>query len=78
VVKVSSKIYSSLITEDLDMERNLRHWYLLLAPALGVVVMLGGLATLLFRHDDASGYSLLGVGAVIFGMSEVGNRRGHC
>jgi hypothetical protein len=59
------------------MEGNMRHGYLLLGPVLGIVVMLGGLATLLFRHDDAGGYSLLAVGGVIFGTSGVGTRRGR-
>jgi hypothetical protein len=58
------------------MERNRWHWYRRVAPVLGMVVMLGGLASLLFRHDDAGGYSLLSVGGVIFGTSGIGTRSG--
>ncbi len=57
------------------MSRNPRRWYHLAAPVLGVLVMLAGLAILVFGHDDAGGYSFLGVGAVIFGTSGVGIRR---
>ncbi len=59
------------------MGGNAPHWYLLFGPVLGIVVMLGGLATLLFRHDGASGYSLLGVGGAIFGTSGIGTRHGR-
>ena len=59
------------------MGANAPRWYQLVGPLLGIAVMLGGLATLLFRHDDASGYSLLGVGGVIFGTSGIGSRRGR-
>lgn len=38
------------------MEGKTRHWYLLLGPVLGIVVMLGGPAALPFRHDDAAGH----------------------
>jgi hypothetical protein len=54
-----------------------RRWYLVLGPVVGVLVMLTALAILVFRHDDVSGYSFLGVGAAIFGISGVGSRRGH-
>jgi hypothetical protein len=58
------------------MKGNTRRWYHLVGPLLGVLVMLAGLALLVFSHDDASGYSFLGVGAVIFGTSGLGARRG--
>lgn len=52
-------------------------WHLMVLPGLGIVVMLGGIALLLFRHDDDSGYSLLVIGAAIFGTSGIGTRRSN-
>jgi hypothetical protein len=53
-----------------------QRWYHLMGPLVGVMVMFIGLALLVFRHDAASGYSFLGVGAVIVGTSGSGARRG--
>jgi|HubBroStandDraft_6_1064221.scaffolds.fasta_scaffold2079968_2 hypothetical protein len=58
------------------MRNNTRRWYQLVGPVVGAAVMLAGLAMLVLRHDDAGGYSFLGVGAVIFGTSGLGARRG--
>lgn len=44
-------------------------------PCMGLVVMLAGLGVLVFRNDGVGGYSLLTVGAVIFGTSGVGGTR---
>jgi hypothetical protein len=43
---------------------------------MGIAVMLAGLSVLVFRNDGTGGYSLLTVGAVIFGTSGVRSTRG--
>ena len=58
------------------MKGDTRSWYHLVGPLLGVLVMLAGITLLVSSHDAASGYSFLGVGAVIFGTSGLGARRG--
>lgn len=76
---MSSRLYTVavVILEGFDtMKANTRRWYQLVGPILGVLVMLAGLALLVFTHDAASGYSFLGVGAVIVGTSGLGVRRG--
>lgn len=54
-----------------------RHWYSVVGPIVGMVVMLAGLALLVFRHDDVQGYSFLSIGAVIFGTTGSSRRRSN-
>ena len=59
------------------MGESARRWHHWITPFAGVLVMAAGLAVLVFRHDGAAGYSLLGVGGTIFGISGLspGRRR---
>ena len=54
---------------------NTRRWYHLVGSLVGILVMLAGVAILVFRNDGTSEYSFLGIGAVIFGTSGLGMRR---
>ena len=59
------------------MKSNRPRWYHLVGPILGVLVTLAGLALVIFSHDTVSGYSFIGVGVVVFGISGLGTRRGN-